>query len=129
MSDNFYSSSSSGYIRTHVTSWAGTLPATAGNISYIKMGNQVTLQFVNVQGMSLTTNVIIATVNLPAEILPRVSLFLPFKVFVNGLGNLGMINIDNIAGQIQVNSALAGGNFTPGVTNGFPPQYIRYFTN
>jgi hypothetical protein len=81
---------------THETTWEGAIPATQGNIIYIKTGNLVTLLFPNVLADGNDTqNNISATTALPVSLRPIIT-FQEVKIVQTN----GDINRD--AGMVQI---------------------------
>lgn len=111
---------------TLTRNWTGAIPSTAGNISYQRIGNQVTLQFptVNATGNSATT---ITTTALPSTLFPVGVVNFYILIINAGVQSISTMQI-SAAGVITVYSTFAGGNFAGAGSTGFYTTGITYLT-
>lgn len=113
---------------THVTNWFGSISSTAGNIQYVKTGRSVTLQFSLVSAFSNITSVISAETKLPSFLWPLNSILNVQSAIVNGVENIGKVNILAGDGTINWLATAAGIQFLGGEINGFQTQTITYIS-
>lgn len=130
MSDNYYSSSSDiGVAGTHVTNWVSSIPSTAGNIRYTKVGRLITLHFPVITANSISMSFISAETNLPSNLWPLNTIFNAFIVRSNAVNTMGVISILTDDGSINIFADLQQSNFITALSNGFPgPQTVSYIS-
>jgi hypothetical protein len=113
----------------HVTNWSGAIAATAGNISIIREGPMVTLEFPSVTAANVGASTIVSDTPLPADLRPANSAnFYMVAVEDNTFVTLGQCKIDETTGVITFGVGAGGANYMASGSSGFFSFTCRYET-
>jgi hypothetical protein len=111
---------------THTTTWSGIwASAQSGNFNFTRIGNQVTLHFIDVFSTANTADVISMDTALPDRLKPVADMRGIWLILDNGTRALGRFNIGT-NGLINVDASLAGDTFAGAGSSGFEGYSVTY---
>jgi len=117
-----------GIVGQHITTWSGSIPTTAGTITFVKNGRQAILIFPFVQALSTSTTFINMDTNLPSIIYPLFTIQVMLQITANSQQAVGNMQINAGDGSLSIAASLNGNTFATAQTNGFVPQVVSYIT-
>jgi hypothetical protein len=113
----------------HVTNWSGAIAPTSGNISIIREGPMVTLEFPSITAANAGASTIVSDTPLPADLRPSASAkFYLCVVTDNTTSVVGRCEINETTGIVTFGVGAGGGTYAAAGSSGFQSFTVRYET-